>query len=359
MSSVRLRGVCKSYGSTEVLHDLDLDIADGSVTAILGPSGSGKTTLLRLIAGFERAELGTITIGDTTVDDGRRAVPPQHRGLGYVPQEGALFPNLTIAGNVLFGLRRARRDAARLGELLDLVGLAGLEHRYPHQLSGGQQQRVALARALAIEPQVVLLDEPFSSLDAALRVSLRRDVVKVLAQTATTAILVTHDQDEALSMADHVALLDAGRITHFASPAELYQNPAGAAAARFLGDANFLRATVTGSAAAHTILGDIDLRAPIPDPGTEVEVLIRPEQLVPQRMPGTELTEATVEDADYHGHETLLRLRAEPGGEQLIARVGGEHGLLRGTTVWLRVRGTGVAYPVAQRSAVEPAERIA
>jgi iron(III) transport system ATP-binding protein len=208
MSAIELRGVAKSFGATPVLSDVELTIPEGSVTAVLGVSGSGKTTLLRLIAGFERIDAGTIAIGGRMLDDGRRSIGPQHRGVGYVPQDGALFPHLTALGNVAFGLARRERSAAR--DLLELVGLAGLERRFPHQLSGGQQQRVALARALAIRPRVMLLDEPFSSLDAPLRAGLRRDVAKILAGAATTTVLVTHDQREARALADRIAVLEDG-----------------------------------------------------------------------------------------------------------------------------------------------------
>jgi iron(III) transport system ATP-binding protein len=210
MSAIELRGVAKSFGATPVLTDVELTVPDASITAVLGVSGSGKTTLLRLIAGFEQLDAGTIAIGGHVLDDGRRSVNPQHRGIGYVPQDGALFPHMTAIGNVSFGLARRERSTAE--ELLELVGLTGLERRYPHQLSGGQQQRVALARALAIRPTVMLLDEPFSSLDAPLRVGLRRDVAKILADAATTTVLVTHDQQEARALADRIAVLEDGRI---------------------------------------------------------------------------------------------------------------------------------------------------
>ena len=210
MSAIELRAAAKSFDATAVLAGVDLTVPAGSITAVLGASGSGKTTLLRLIAGFERLDGGTHRASATaTVDDGRRTVAPQHRGVGYVPQEGALFPHLTVIGNIAFGL--SRRDRAKAEQLLELTGLTELRKRYPHQLSGGQQQRVALARALAIGPQVVLLDEPFSALDASLRAELRRDVARILRETGTTAILVTHDQDEALALADQIALLADGR----------------------------------------------------------------------------------------------------------------------------------------------------
>ncbi len=211
MRQLTITGLHKAFGSHPVLTGLDLDVPAGSFTAILGPSGSGKTTLLRLLAGFERADAGSIAIGDRVVDGpGAGYVPPERRQIGYVPQEGALFPHLSVAANVGFGLPARERRGARTDELLAAVGLTGMGGRYPHQLSGGQQQRVALARALAIRPEVVLLDEPFASLDAHMRASVRADVQRICRTAGTTAILVTHDQDEALSMADRIAVLRDG-----------------------------------------------------------------------------------------------------------------------------------------------------
>jgi len=201
---VRVAGLCKSFSTQPVLRGVDLDVPVGSFTAILGPSGSGKTTLLRILAGFDRMDAGSVVIGGQVMEDGRRFVRPQRRGIGYVPQEGALFPHLTVADNVGFGV--PRRERKGMAHLVEMVGLTGLERRYPHQLSGGQQQRVALARALAIQPKVVLLDEPFSSLDASLRDGVRRDVAHILAEANATTILVTHDQDEALGLADQIAV---------------------------------------------------------------------------------------------------------------------------------------------------------
>jgi iron(III) transport system ATP-binding protein len=245
-----------------VLRRICLAGEQGTVTAILGASGSGKTTLLRLIAGFDRVDTGRIELGGRTVDDGHRHVRARHRRVGYVPQDSALFPHLTVAGNIGFGVSRGER--ARVGELLERVGLAGYERRYPHQLSGGQQQRVALARALAIQPELVLLDEPFSALDAGLRESVRADVMSILASTGSTTVLVTHDQDEALSVADRIALLDAGRILAHGSPQELYRDPGADAVARAIGHANLLPARVisqTGEVASvDCALGRLQVR---------------------------------------------------------------------------------------------------
>ena len=220
MTALTIRGLAKAFDATPVLTGVDLDVPAESLTAVLGPSGCGKTTLLRLVAGFLRPDAGTIAFGEEVVAGPGRFVTPQRRRVGYVPQEGALFPHLDVAGNIAFGLPgRARRSRDRLAELLDLVGLdARLAGQYPHELSGGQQQRVALARALAPRPSVVLLDEPFSSLDAGLRESTGRAVAEVLRSARATAVLVTHDQGEALSLADQVAVMRAGRFLQVASP---------------------------------------------------------------------------------------------------------------------------------------------
>jgi ABC-type Fe3+/spermidine/putrescine transport system ATPase subunit len=240
VTELKVQGLHKAFGSHPVLAGLDLTVPTGSLTAILGPSGSGKTTLLRVLAGFDQADAGSVRIGDTVVDGPGTHVPPERRRIGYVPQEGSLFPHLTVAANVGFGLPARERRGPRVAALLASVGLAGLGPRYPHQLSGGQQQRVALARALAIEPAVVLLDEPFASLDAHLRAAVRADVQEIFRAAGTTAILVTHDQDEALSMADRVAVLRGGRIAQYAPPQDLYIRPADPQLARFIGDANLL-----------------------------------------------------------------------------------------------------------------------
>ena len=276
MKQLVVRGACKSFGDHTVLDGVDLTVPSGSFTGILGVSGSGKTTLLRIVAGFERLDRGEVQLGSEVVDDGRHVfVPCEHRRIGYVPQEGALFPHLSVGRNIAFGLRRGPKRRERVMELLAMVGLTGLGRRYPHQLSGGQQQRVALARALATDPEIVLLDEPFSSLDASLRASVRAEVHDVLRQTGATSILVTHDQDEALSMADQVAVLRHGVIAQLGTPADIYQRPLDPALARFLGESNVLHAAVgaaasgpAGSLAADTPLGVLPVEG-WPEPATE------------------------------------------------------------------------------------------
>jgi len=325
VTSLAVSDLHKGFDSQPVLRGIDLEVADGSLTAILGPSGSGKTTLLRVIAGFEWADRGTVRLGDVVVDDSRHRLPPERRHIGYVPQEGALFPHLRVADNVAFGLRRGQRRSTNVHDLLDMVGLTGLERRYPHQLSGGQQQRVALARALAIGPALVLLDEPFASLDVGLRASLRTDVARVLRDAGTTALLVTHDQDEALSLADRVAVMRGGRIAQCAAPRELYERPVDADLARFLGAANLVDGVVAAQA-VRTPLGELALRADCvgpsrPAPGV---VLVRPEQVeigaaAEPGLPGH------VTGCEYHGHDAIVTVDAADAGapSSILVRVAG------------------------------------
>ncbi len=305
--AIRVHDLAKSYGDTSVLAHLDLEVAAGSITAVLGASGQGKTTLLRVLAGFEPADRGSVDIGGRVVDDGRRSVRPQHRGIGYVPQDASLFPHLTVAGNIGFGLKH--RDRGRVADLVALVGLAGFEHRHPHELSGGQQQRVALARALAIRPQIVLLDEPFASLDSGLRETVRSEVMQILVGTGATAVLVTHDQDEALSVADHVALLDGGRVVAHDTPRGLYERPPTPDVARLVGDANLLAGRVI-QGRARCELGDLDIAAPVTvADGTACTVLLRPEQITVVRASSMAHQVATVRRVDFHGHDAVLRVR--------------------------------------------------
>src|SRR5580700_4251198 len=293
MRQLAVTGLHKAFGTHPVLTGVDLDVPAGSLTAILGPSGSGKTTLLRLLAGFEHADAGTITIGERIVDGpGSAHVPPERRKIGYVPQEGALFPHLTVAANVGFGLPPRQRRGGRTEELLEAVGLAGLGGRYPHQLSGGQQQRVALARALAVQPAVVLMDEPFAALDANLRASVRADVQQIFRDAGTTALLVTHDQDEALAIADRIAVLRDGRIAQCSAPLELYLQPVDADVAKFVGDANLLDG-IRHDDVVDTVLGRLPVQSSDAGPsqprgagsgglagGCPVTVLIRPEHII-------------------------------------------------------------------------------
>jgi iron(III) transport system ATP-binding protein len=357
MRHVTVTGLDKAFGPHPILAGLDLEVPAGSLTAILGPSGSGKTTLLRLLAGFERADAGTISIGGVLADGPGVYLPPERRRIGYVPQEGSLFPHLTVAGNVGFGLSTRQHGArhrrgGRVEALLETVGLAGFGRRYPHQLSGGQQQRVALARALAIEPAVVLLDEPFASLDAHLRASVRADVQEIFRRAGTTAVLVTHDQDEALSVADRVAALRDGRIAQCAPPEDLYCRPADPRLASFIGDANLVDGVVSGST-VKTLFGclPLDPAATIPGSASQVTVLIRPEQV--DIVPNEDGLTARVTSYRYHGHDAVLCVQPEdePGAQPIVVRItGGPHRpagphLSAGTVVTLRARGPVFAWP--------------
>jgi iron(III) transport system ATP-binding protein len=351
-----VEGLHKSFGPHAVLAGMDLTVPAGSLTAILGPSGSGKTTLLRVLAGFDQPDAGTVRIGDQVVDGPGAHVPPERRRIGYVPQEGSLFPHLTVAANVSFGLPAGQRRGPRAGELLEAVGLAGLGRRYPHQLSGGQQQRVALARALAVEPAVVLLDEPFAALDAHLRASVRADVQRIFAERGTTAILVTHDQDEALSMADRVAVLRGGRIAQYAAPQDLYARPADPQLAGFVGDANLLDGQLLAAGAAvATVLGELPLSAPelATGPGLAagpVTVLVRPEQLeVRAAGEADDGVAGQVVACHYYGHDAVLKVRlAEAAGAlEITVRTAGGPRLADGTEVLLRAAGPVLAWPRA------------
>jgi iron(III) transport system ATP-binding protein len=346
VKDLRITGVAKAFGPQPVLREVDLAVPAGSFTAILGSSGSGKTTLLRIVAGFERADGGEISIGGELVDDAaRRFVPSERRRIGYVPQEGALFPHLSVGRNVAFGLPRGPERRSRVDELLELVGLSGYRRRFPHQLSGGQQQRVALARALAIGPEVVLLDEPFSSLDAAMRASVRADVLAVLRKAGTTSILVTHDQDEALSMADQVAVLRRGVIAQLDTPAALYGRPGDVDLAQFLGESNVLEGEIHGGR-ARTGLGDLSVAAGNGSlPAGRAQVMVRPEQIRLQEATNEGVV-ATVQSYEYYGHDAVVRVRPEGTSlPDLVVRVTGGAPLLPGLRVGVSVLGAVVVWP--------------
>lgn len=346
MNGLTITDLHKTLGTHPVLKGLNLTVPAGSLTAILGPSGSGKTTLLRLLAGFERPDQGTIKIADRLIDNDNSHVRPEQRRIGYVPQEGSLFPHLTVAANVGFGLPRATRTR-RVGELLDLVGLTELARRYPHQLSGGQQQRVALARALAVEPEIVLLDEPFASLDAHQRTSVREEVQAILRKSATTTLLVTHDQDEALSLADLIAVLRDGTIAQCTTPQDLYSSPVDDTLACFVGDANLLHGILDG-ALVDTPLGKLPATWGNEQPPTpcQVTVLIRPEQIEISRN-GREGLSGHIVRSNYHGHDAIHHIATDRGGEQqlLVVRTLGHAPMLPGTAVTLTARGPVLVWP--------------
>ncbi len=258
---------------------LSIRVAQGEILALLGPSGCGKTTTLRIIAGLEAPDSGTVTVRGRIVAGPGLAVPAEERGVGIVFQDYALFPHLTVAENVAFGLPKVSRGVrqARMGEVLDLVGMSGLERRYPHELSGGQQQRVAVARAMAPAPALMLLDEPFSSLDADLRAQMRDEVERILRSTGTTTVFVTHDQEEAFTLADRVGVLHAGRLEQLDTPQQVYHRPATRFVAAFVGAADFLPGTVT----RHGIVTEVGIFANVDqlEAGESVDVMIRPDDI--------------------------------------------------------------------------------
>lgn len=325
------------------MRGVDLVVPSGALFAILGASGSGKTTLLRLLSGFERADSGTIEIGERRVSGPGVHVPSQGRQVGYVAQEGSLFPHLSVADNVVFGLARwQRRERFRAEALLESVGLpASYASRGPHELSGGEQQRVALARALAPDPKLVLLDEPFSALDAALRIETREAVAAILRAARATAMLVTHDQSEALSMGRQVAVLREGVLAQVAAPEKLYRQPADPALAQFVGEAVLLPGVV-GAGKATCALGRLELALPALD--GPVEVMVRPEQVRLGTGAKGGGVAAKVLALTYYGHDVSITLSLD-GAEQVTARVAGQAAPERGAQVWLSVEGAVMAYP--------------
>jgi putative spermidine/putrescine transport system ATP-binding protein len=282
MSYLRLENLHRDFGTVKALNGIDISLGEGEFLSLLGPSGCGKTTALRLVAGFDRPDAGRIVVDDKDVTN----VPPNKRDMGMVFQAYSLFPNMTARQNVEFGLRirgRAKADrSGRVGELLELVGLGHAGDRYPHQLSGGMQQRVALARALAIEPRVLLLDEPLSALDAKVRVQLREEIRRIQLELGITTLYVTHDQEEALAVSDHVAVMYGGVIEQMGTPAEMYTTPATPFVAEFIGTMNRLEATVVDASSGEVVHAGARLRVDAARErhnGDRVLVLIRPETL--------------------------------------------------------------------------------
>jgi iron(III) transport system ATP-binding protein len=334
--SIRCEHLSKSYGPIQAIHDVTLILERGQFLALLGPSGCGKTTTLRLLAGFEAPDRGYIWIGEHLVAGPGVFVPPERRRIGMVFQHYALFPHMTVARNVAYGIPRDSDQDQRVQEVLELVGLQGLESRMPHELSGGQQQRVALARALAPRPDVILLDEPFSNLDAGLRVRVRAEVREILAQADATAVFVTHDQEEALSLADQVAVMFQGRVVQCATPEDLYHRPATREVALFVGDACLFPADAIGETAICE-LGTVALDGYAEGP---VEILIRPEALdVTPDLRGR----ATVIARNFFGHDQLLSVRLS-SGTVLQVRLGPDRRIRPGQSVSINVRSPVVAF---------------
>jgi iron(III) transport system ATP-binding protein len=305
-----LHGVSKRFGAVQAVEEAQLCVERGEFVALLGPSGCGKTTLLRLIAGFEEPDAGEIRLHDATVAARGRWTPPERRRVGMVFQDYALFPHLTVAENVGFGLRRKER-AARVPIVLALVDLCGLGNRYPHELSGGQQQRVALARALAPGPELVLLDEPWSNIDPHLRASMRDEIARILRAVDVTVLLVTHDREEAFSLADRIALMRDGTIVQAATPEQLYLSPATRWAAEFVGAGNFVSGQVENGL-VKTRLGSFSANGS--HAASAAEVLIRPEQLELAQDPNGD---AYVVGREFRGHDVFYRLLLD--GVELVS----------------------------------------
>jgi iron(III) transport system ATP-binding protein len=313
--AIEVEGLHKAFGAVAAVAGASLRVERGALVALLGPSGSGKSTLLRLVAGFERPDAGTVRIGGRAVAGSGAWVEPEQRRVGMVFQHGALFPHLSVAANAGFGALRRERAA----ECLELVGLAGRAGAYPHELSGGERQRLALARALAADPEVVLLDEPFAALDAGLRERLREDVAAILREAGTSALLVTHDQAEALSLADTVAVLREGRVAQAGSPEEVYERPGSRWVAEFLGDVDVLPGRA-GAGVVECALGRFPAAPGLDGP---VEVVIRPESVgVGYRGVRDAGAEAVVVQRSFFGHDQLLQLQLADGARLRARRLG-------------------------------------
>jgi len=331
---LRLAGVSHRYGDRPVVQGVDLDLAPAAIACLLGPSGCGKTTLLRLIAGFEQPDAGTIALDGTVISSRERMLAPELRHMGMVFQDFALFPHLTASANIGFGLHKGER-AVRVAELLALTGLEGLADRYPHEISGGQQQRVALARALAPRPRLVLLDEPFSSLDVSLRERLAGEVRQILLREGTAAILVTHDQHEAFAFADEIGVVNDGRIEQWAPAYDLYHRPATRFVADFIGEGTFLAGRRT-PAGIETELGLLagDIQAPArPGDDERLDVLLRPDDVVHDDAAPCK---AEVVSKAFRGAEILYTLRLE-SGTTVCALVSSHHDHPPGMAIGIRL----------------------
>jgi iron(III) transport system ATP-binding protein len=310
--ALEVEKISKHFNGTEVVKNFSLEAEAGEFITLLGPSGCGKTTSLRLLAGFERPDSGTIKIAGEVVAGKGQYLPAEKRRIGMVFQDYALFPHVNVLDNIGFGLQ-GKEKPKRAKEMLSLVGLDGFGERMPHELSGGQQQRVALARALAPQPKVMLLDEPFSNLDTSLRQQVRGEVRHILREAGTTTLFVTHDQEEALSLSDRVAVLFEGEIAQLGSPFELYTRPNSRKVAAFIGEANFVKAEAYGNRAQ---CGLGELRLLTPKHGS-VELLIRPDML--NLLPTDEGTPAVITWREYYGHNQRVGLRLADG-TNLVAR---------------------------------------
>lgn len=341
-----VKNLIRRFAGREVVRDVSLSVMPGQVMCLLGPSGCGKSTTLRIIAGVERQDSGSIAVDGEVISDSHRHNPPESRGIGLMFQDFALFPHLSVAENVGFGLRGSREDKrARVTELLDRVRLLRHIDRYPHELSGGEQQRVALVRAVAPRPRIMLMDEPFSGLDNRLRDGIRDETLEILKEEGTAVLLVTHEPEEAMRMADEIALMRAGRIVQRGAPYNVYNAPVDRYAAAFFSDINIITGKVHG-ALTDTPFGQF-LAPGLPE-GTEVEIVIRPQHLRidfdrngrgpnPTAQDGTP-ARAEVLRARYIGHESLVELKMDHDGSVLKATVPSVFLPKTGTPLWIMIR---------------------
>ncbi len=340
MTLLSIRNLAVAFGNQEILHELNLEVSQGELIAILGSSGAGKSTLLRLIAGFETPTAGEIWLAGKQVSGTQDIVSPEKRGIGIVPQDAALFPHLSVRGNIEFGLLGVDKaqKSARVSELLKLIRMEEFADRKPDQLSGGQAQRVALARALAKKPALVLLDEPFSALDAELRDALRAEVKAVLKAEGATALLVTHDQEEALSLADRVAVMRSGTIIQVGTPSEIYNAPADLGIATFLGDSVLIDGEVIDSK-VHTSLGKLTALNHIEN-GQKGVVAVRSENFYLQPNPNGD---SEVIGRVFFGHDAVVEVQTP--GQKIRARSNGPFAPAVGMRVTVWVRGSVNFYP--------------
>lgn len=334
---IECRGVTKRFGDVVAVDDVSLRLMPGEVLSILGASGCGKTTLLRVIAGFEVVDGGELYLQSSLVSGADHHLPPERRNIGMVFQEYALFPHLTVAQNIAFGLQGMSKEERqrRTRDALELVRLNALQARYPHELSGGQQQRVALARTLAPSPIAMLLDEPFSNLDAGMRQDVRQEVESILRDQGIAAMFVTHDREEAFAFADRVGVMSAGRLEQVDTPRELYRTPISPEVARIVGDCDFLAGVAQGKVAA-TELGKLPVvlnGGSVPD-GTELMLMVRPQDM---EVKPSETGDCIVVGVEYRGGETILTVQI-PLGETLRCRQAGYSDLVRGTRVTFETR---------------------
>jgi len=361
---LKIEDLTVAYSNGPVVKGLSMTLPRGVIGCLLGPSGCGKTTVLRTIAGFEKAQSGHISLHDRSVDFNEAFVPPEKRKTGMVFQDYALFPHLTVYGNVAFGLKKlpARIIMERVNDLLEKVGLGDLESSYPHELSGGQQQRVALARALAPQPEILLLDEPFSNLDVTLRESLVHEVRNIIKSTGATALLVTHNQSEAFAMADEIGVMTSGKILQWGTAQDLYHRPVCKEVAEFIGKGTFLNCRVLGEDEVQTALGVIKGSPVHPlKPGDQGIVLIRPEDIVhDDHSP----FKTAISDRIYRGSNILYTLNLD-SGEKVLSMVPSHHDHPEGTGLGIRVEleelvvfgrdSTQYSVPSTQEEAGQPA----